>query len=501
MRSPKKTTHCLQFFAIFIMCLLPSQARLETTYDLVIRDGRVIDPASDFDGIRSLGISRGTIQTIDEGPLQGRVVIDARGKIVTAGFIDLHSHAQTQLGQKYQVLDGVTTSLELEAGAYPVAAVGNQIADRPLINFGASASYAAMRSKVLTNSDNPYLFFDGRPFSFEDPGFTTPLDAQQIERVMRHVHLGLDQGGLGIGLLLDYMSDAVTTAELEALFTVAAERKAPLFIHIRRGMAGDPRGLMEVIDLAKKTGAPIHICHLSASAMGGIEEFLKLFHTAIEDGVDISAESYPYNAGSTSIGAAVFDRDWQQIFGITYADVQLAESGKYFDRQSWDKLRVENPAATIIHHYGNEDWTQLAVKAPGMMIGSDAMPVFSESVKSHPRGMGTFSRVLTEYVRKNKLLSLPEALAKMSYLPAARLALIAPQFKNKGRIQTGADADIVIFDANIIADQATYTAPYQGPKGISWVLVNGKIVVQDGAVVEEVYPGRIIMGAGSHPSY
>lgn len=496
MRSINNAACVVRVIALIAVFSLPSEAWPEPTYDLVILGGRVIDPASGFDGIRSVGITAGTISIIDEKPLQGRVVIDAAGKIVTAGFIDLHSHAQTQLGQKYQVLDGVTTALDLEAGAHPVAAVGNNIADRPLINFGASANYAAMRSKVLTNSDNPYIFFGDRRLSFEDPAFTESLNSDQIESVMRHVRLGLDQGGIGIGLLLDYMSDAVSNAELEALFKVAAERKAPIFIHIRRGVAGDPSGLIDVIELAKTTGAPIHICHLSANAMSGIEQFLQLFHSAIEDGVDISAESYPYNAGSASIGAQVFNKDWQKIFGISYADVQLAESGKYFDQQSWDALRKTNPGATIIHHYGREDWTQLALKAPAMIIGSDAMPVFSESVKSHPRGMGTFSRVLSEYVRKNKTLELQEALAKMSYLPAARLSQVAPKFENKGRIQVGADGDIVIFDANTITDQATYTEPYQAPKGISWVVINGEVIVQDGKIADDTFPGRIIMGGG-----
>jgi hypothetical protein len=320
------------------------------------------------------------------------------------------------------------------------------------------------------------------------------MDEAEIVRAMRHVGLGIDQGGLGIGLLLDYLDAAVSDGELEALFTTAADRRAPLFIHIRRGMAGDPSGLIEVIELAKRTGASIHICHLSASAMGGIDNFLELVDEALAAGVDISAESYPYNAGSTSIGADVFNRDWKSIFGITYSDVQLAETGEFFTKARWDEVRAEDPGATIIHHYGREDWTQRAMVSSAMMIGSDAMPIFSKKIKSHPRAIGTFSRVLAEYVRGSKILSLSEALSKMSYLPAKRLEGVAPRFKRKGRIQPGADADIVIFDVDSIRDRATYDQPYSPSTGITAVIVNGQLVVNQGIIVPNVFPGRIVIG-------
>ena len=153
---------------VLLACIFSIQGSAETSFDLVIGNGRVIDPASSTDAIRHVGIIDNRIVAVSERPLSGRETIDAKGKVVTAGFIDLHSHAQTQLGQRYQVRDGVTTALDLEAGAYPVAAVANNIFDQALINFGASASYASIRAKVLSNTEHPYIFFAGKPFSFED---------------------------------------------------------------------------------------------------------------------------------------------------------------------------------------------------------------------------------------------------------------------------------------------------------------------------------------------
>ena len=167
---------------VLLACIFSIQVSAETFFDLVIANGRVIDPASSTDAMLQVGIIDNRIVAVSEKPLSGRETIDAKGKVVTAGFIDLHSHAQTQLGQQYQVRDGVTTALDLEAGAYPVAAVANNISDQALINFGASASYASMRAKVLSNAEQPYIFFAGKSFSFKDAAFTKQMDEVEIAR-------------------------------------------------------------------------------------------------------------------------------------------------------------------------------------------------------------------------------------------------------------------------------------------------------------------------------
>jgi len=467
-----------------------------------------MDPYSGFDAIRDVGIRGGRIAAVDTGPLPGDQVIDATGLVVAPGFIDLHSHAQSRLGQEFQVRDGVTTALELESGSFPVSALGTHgpsaIEPDARIHFGASVGHAWVRARVLEGG-NAVSGLDGaaaRALQGEASGlgaaaFHETLDAAQIEALRDGLEDGLDEGGLGIGLLLDYMSDAVSDEELRAVFELAAERQAPIFVHVRRGIAGDPAGLEEVIALAETTGAPVHICHVQANAMGAIEEFLAKIRAARTRGVAITTESFPYNAGSTAISAAVFDRDWRSIFDIDYGDVEWSATGERLTESRWKELRATQPDGLVIHHYNQEAWTRVATLAPDVIVASDGMPLLSLRSKVVPNGTGTFSRILARYVREQQALDLMTALSKMSHQPARLLEGIAPAFRRKGRITPGTDADLVVFDPHRIQDRASYRDPFVPPEGIVHVLVDGKRVVHEGALLPDAYPGRrILAGPG-----
>jgi hypothetical protein len=307
------------------------------------------------------------------------------------------------------------------------------------------------------------------------------------------LHRGLDEGGIGIGFLLDYMSEVVTDAEMRVVFEVAAERQAPIIVHIRRGIAGDPTGLIEVIDWAKKTGAPVHICHVQANAMSAIDEFMILIRQARADGVQISTESFPYNAGSTSISAAVFGRNWQEIFDITYEDVEWPATGERFNEEMWNRYRKEHPEGSVVHHYNKEAWTRVATLAPDVAIASDGLPIISPEFGVPPWGIGTFSKILRRYVREEKSLALVDALNKMSLLPATILEGWAPAFRRKGRVRVGADADLTIFSLAEVSDQATFADPLQASTGIEYVLVGGRVVVSEGEIVSDLYPGERVL--------
>lgn len=498
---------------IALLCLvlvLPGSVQAQV-YELVLAGGRVIDPESSLDGIRYVGIDAGKIVAVSEAPLTGQQQINATGRVVAPGFIDLHTHSPTPLGQYYQLRDGVTTALELEAGAFPVADYGSQIAGQALINYGSSVGYIWIRALVKEGIELPHMTdspslvgWKGVKTAvtslFSDSHATYEEAASDEELLLLRGYLeeGLDAGGLGVGLALDYISEAVGEAELSMVFDVAAERRVPVFIHVRRGINGDPSGLREALAHAKRSHASVHICHVSHNAMRNIDLFLAEIRAARAEGVDVTTELLPYNAGSALISSAVFGRNWQQVFDITYADVEWAETGMRFTQESFDQYRREQPEGQVIHHYMKESWTRRTLQEPGVMVVSDLLPMESLDSKVAPHN-GAFSKVLGRYVREARLLGLSEALEKMTLLPARRLEQFAPVFKRKGRLQVGADADITVFDPTTVLDQATYIDPYQPALGIDTVIVNGVVVLQDGQLREDAYPGlRLLSGEGSH---
>jgi len=320
-------------------------------------------------------------------------------------------------------------------------------------------------------------------------------NASERADIRRTVEDGLLQGGIGIGLLLDYISDAVEEDELRVIFDLAAQYHSPVFVHIRRGVAGDPSGLDEVLAMAKTTGAKVHICHLSHNAMKNVALFLDKIRAARKEGVDVTTEVLPYNAGSTSIGAAVFGRDWQKIFDIEPKDVQLASTGKYFTQESFDQTRKDNPHAAIIHHYLKEEWTRHLVAAPDVILSSDGLPIISLEQKVPPQGIGSFAKLVGTYARDEKLLPMMTALSKITLQPAQLLEKAAPAFRLKGRLQIGMDADITIFDPLVIKDMATYENPHQPSIGVTHLLVNGRFVIKHGDLEEAVFPGRQIFAS------
>lgn len=499
----------------FISCLMlllslsglaTSPANAEQSYTLVINNGRAIDPETGLDAIRHIGISGDQITSISEQVLTGERVIDATGLVVSPGFIDLHTHSPTPLGQHYQAFDGVTTALELEAGFAPVQNYGALIRAEPMLNFGASAGYVSLRIKEKNGLQMTMGTDSAKPVGFKGwktalmvwltdrdtalaPSFKEVTNQDELASLREDLLKELDAGALGIGLPLDYFSAAIQSAEMRMIFATAAERSAPIFVHVRRGIDGDPSGLREVIALAKEFGNPVHICHITHNAVSNLDLFLNEISAARERGVDITTEVLPYNAGSAMISSAVFGRDWQTIFNITYSDVEWAATGERFNKEMWEEYRREHPGGQVIHHYLKEEWTQQAVQTPGVIIVSDLLPMETKDKHVAPHN-GAFTKILGRYVREQGLLDLPTALKKMTLLPAQRLESYAPAFKRKGRLQKSMDADITIFNPNTIQDNATYKNPYQEATGLSYVIVNGVPIISEGKRVEGQFPGR-----------
>jgi hypothetical protein len=491
---------------IITLHALSSSADSAQTYDLVIAHGRVLDPETQLDQTLNIGISNGKIASLSREPLVGKHYIDAQGLLVAPGFIDLHSHAVTPTGQRYQLFDGVTTALELEAGAYPADRVGQSLDSKALINYGGSLGYLWLRQWRLSDRYQASLVHtvaeaEGRNPEWEalspQSVFTESLSQKHISELQSAIKDEWRKGhSLGIGLPIDYLKFGLSDAELNAIFTTAAELDAIVFIHARRTPVGDLGGLNELIELARTSGAAIHFCHLNSNALKSISDYLELIERVRVEGLDLSTEAYPYEAGSTQIGAAAFKGDWQTLYGMDFDDIVWVATGERLTEASFHDYQHQTPEGYIVLFSNDMASVDQAMLDPQTIVASDAMPAPSDDAKVHPRGRGTFTRTLHRYVREQNALSWLDAIEKMTLLPARRLEHMAPSFARKGRIQLGMDADIVAFDPNRVQDQASYEDPNQPSMGMQYVLVNGTPIVQRGKLVDGVYPGLRITLTG-----
>jgi N-acyl-D-aspartate/D-glutamate deacylase len=323
--------------------------------------------------------------------------------------------------------------------------------------------------------------------------FTQTATSAQRQKMERMLETELAAGGLGIGFLLDYMTRAVDDAERDMIFAVAARHGAPVFVHVRRGIDGDPAGLLEVIEAAEQYGAAVHICHLNASAMSGVDDWLDKIDAARARGVDVTTEMFPWTSGSAAISSDVFSRNWREIFAIDYTDVQWAETGEWLTEETFQAYRETRPDGQTMHHYIREEWNRLAIQRPHVIVASDAMPLLGYDRKVVPNGAGTSARILGQYVRDEGLLTLSDAIARLSLYPAQRLEAIAPALARKGRIKLGADADIVIFDPEAVDARASYREPFRAPTGIEAVLMAGTVVVVAGELTPDAGMGQKIL--------
>jgi N-acyl-D-aspartate/D-glutamate deacylase len=447
------------------------------TYDVVIANGRVMDPESGLDALRNVGIRGGKIADVSTSPLKGKQTIDAKGLVVAPGFIDLHQHGQDAENYAVKAADGVTTALELEVGVADVDHWYSERKSRALINYGASAGHIAVRIAVM-----------------HDPGELLPrgdaahrvASAAEREAIIALLEKGLQRGALAVGLGPAY-TEAATNQEIVDVFRVAAKYHASCHVHIRAPITqveGNFSGFEEVMAAAAITGAPLHIVHIQSTGGPNVTEELRMIADARSRGMDVSTESYPYTMGMTSIQAAMFDQKENESAAY-YASLLWPATGEHLTKESF--LRYRKEGGMVILPSNTPENVHAAIVSPLTMIASDG---YLSKRQGHPRTAGTYALVLGRYVREEKSLDLMTALKKMTLMPAQRLEKRAPMFKDKGRIRVGADADITVFDADRVIDKATYEEPLRYSEGIRFVLVNGVAVVRDGQLVDGVFPGR-----------
>jgi cytosine/adenosine deaminase-related metal-dependent hydrolase len=484
--------------------------------DLVLRGGRVVDPESGLDAVRDVALAGGRVAGIGTSLGPGTAEADVTGLVVTAGFIDLHSHVNTVAGLWLQAMDGVTTALELEAGVTPVAAAYRAAAaeGRP-VNYGFATSWAMARMEAVAGIE-PEASLSAFMANIASPGWQRPAVPAEIAAMLGRLSADLADGALGIGLLLGY-APASSPEEYLQVCGLAAAAGVPTFTHARDLIEMVPSapidGAEEIVRAAGQTGAHMHYCHVNSTSQRHIDRVLALVGRAQAAGARITTEAYPYGSGMTGIGAAFLAPERLGERGLSPSSLIYAPTGERV--ASLDRLRElrrADPGGLAIielldeDDQGDRELLMRSLAFPGSIVASDAMPLtftvprpgvagppawpLPRTAITHPRTAGTFSRALRLFTRDGGSLTLAEALSKCSLQPAQVLQDRVPALRRKGRLQAGCDADIVVFDPGTITDRASYRDSTRPSAGIRHVLVNGTFVVRDGDIVADARPGR-----------
>jgi N-acyl-D-aspartate/D-glutamate deacylase len=446
-------------------------------YDVVLEGGRVIDPESGYDRVANIGVDGGTISSISEGALRGTTTIQAAGKVVAPGFIDLLSYEPVERGAEFKIQDGVTTNL----GMHGINARAKDFFDlyrgNCAVNFGGAF-------------DDPWMRFTGLGLGVdEEPS------PDQIAQLADMARAELAQGWIGIDMEPEY-TPGTTFEEMLALAKVAEEVGVPCFFHGRYSAVGtNAATLDEIIEVAKQSGAAVHVEHIiSTGGTFDMAASLARVKKARDEGHDVTACMYPYNYWATYIQSTRFADGWQERFRISYSDLQIAGTSERLDEGTFNALRrggSDDNKLTAAYAIPEAD-VDTCIQAPWVMIGSDAILTTGNN---HPRATGCFSRAIGVYAREKGLVSLPEAIGKMTILPAKRLEAKAPAMRKKGRLQRGADADITVFDPDRIIDRSTVANPAVASAGIEYVLIAGQVVKDPDGVDASKKLGQPITGS------
>ena len=515
----RNVKHLCLSATIGIALVQGSSLVLATNFDLVINQGRVMDPETQFDQVANVGIKDGRIAVITTDTIEGQRHIDATGLVVAPGFIDGHFHAVDRLATKLAVQDGVTTGMDLETGS---SHVGDWYANREAtgwqMNYGTTASLGVARMMVHDpeiDINEPVdasimgRYIDQTSRDGVSGWSVSRSDVAQLNTLVRRLDEDLRQGAIGIGIGLAYMQKGVTSYEQFEVQRTAARYGRLSSVHTRFHLSAQtptesPIALDEVLANAILLNAPLILCHDNDYGWWENQEKLQL---ARKQGYNVWGEYYPFTAGSTFISAGFLQpATWEEVFNYRYEETLYDPNlNKFLTKSEYLNIVEEDPSRVIVVHMpARKEWLKYWLTIPNMVVGSDAMmgvdqhgtllpyEAKPEEYAGHPRTVSSYARTLM--LAREHGVPLMFTLAQLSYWSAKHLGdtgLVAMQ--ERGRMQQGKIADITIFDPDMVAPRATYKAGENGltSAGIPWVIINGQVVVANSEVLD-VRPGRPI---------
>ena len=438
---------------------------------ILIQNGLLVDPANRIYEEKNLLIESGRVAAVtDETPAADHV-IDAAGRVVCPGFIDIHMHEDP-------VEDGRISSCifhsMLRMGV--TTAVGGNCGDNV---------YDPVRYLDIVDRDgapvNVALFAGHNYFRKKAGGMDkyTGITDEQKQKMLAGLQEAIDGGCVGISFGLRYVP-GTDEVEFHAAARLCAPDRKLVSAHVRDDAAYIFDALEELARAGFACGVPVQVSHIgSMGGFGQMEELLRRIDGYREKGLDVACDCYPYTAFSTGIGETTYDDGWLERYNCDYSACVPAE-GKYkgvpCTKEIFEELRREDPDCITVCYVMQEADVLLALRHPHVMLASDG---FIDRGQGHPRAAGCFPRFLREYTGKGKL-DLPAAITKMTSMPADRLGL-----PGKGRLNVGVDADIVIFDPARIRDNAGFDEPSLAPEGIDYVLIGGEIAAKDCEIIND----------------
>ncbi|MCL1066380.1 amidohydrolase family protein [Shewanella olleyana] len=504
-------SHLSRLLCMSVVGMLVSTTSIAQDYDLVIKNGRVMDPETNFDAVANVGINGNKIMLITDETIKGKEVIDAKGLVVAPGFIDTHFHWTRPIGYKLALRDGVTTAMDLEAGVY-----GPRVSDwyqmhvnKSQVNYGTGSGHEFARTKVMQNLpdedllDASWSVVKGR--SSGTAWFENVANLDEGNRMLSIVDEGLRQGALGVASTVGYMPGA-TAREMYELQRVGANYGRPTAVHLRYtpGTATtEANGAQEILANAIALNTPAIINHYNNPGWELVQELLVKLRA---QGHNVWGEIYPYAAGQTTINAAFIQPEtWVEKLGNKYEEtMQDPLTGNFYTMKKYKQVLAEAPATQVVLYKMDPkaipDWCRL----PGVTFASDAMmlpggwddePVwdtpYEDIPNTHPRLAGTHGTCLR--LAREEGIPLMQILAASSYNQANYLGKTGLEsMKIRGRMQQGMIADITIIDPKTVKDNATYAKGTLPTSGIPFVIVNGTVVVKDSKVQKGVNPGQPI---------